>query len=56
MSHIALPRWIDVIEKDDMFTPGERVHLDECEQCQCLFLALARQKRNEELNRETLAN
>ena len=29
MSHSALPRWIDIVEKDDMFTPGERAHLDE---------------------------
>ena len=55
MSHLALPRWIDLVEKDDMFTSGERAHLDDCEQCQCLFLALARQKRNEAQNRETLA-
>ena len=55
MSHLALPRWIGIIEKDAAFSPDERAHLDECEQCQCLFLALARQNRDEALNREVLA-
>jgi len=55
MSHLALPRWTDIIEKDEKFTADERAHLDECEQCQSLFLALARQNRNEAQNREALA-
>jgi predicted anti-sigma-YlaC factor YlaD len=55
MSHLALPRWTDIIEKEEKFTTDERAHLDECEQCQSLFLALARQTRNEAQNRKDLA-
>jgi len=55
MSHLALPRWVDIIENDETFTPDERAHLDECAQCQSLFLALARQSRNEAVNRQTLS-
>jgi len=55
MSHLALPRWIAIIENDETLTAGERAHLDECEQCQNLLLALARQDRDEAQNRQALA-
>jgi hypothetical protein len=55
MSHLALPRWIAIIENDETLTAGERAHLDECAQCQSLLLALARQDRDEAQNRQALA-
>jgi hypothetical protein len=53
MSHVTLYRWIEIIEKDGMFTRDERAHIDECAQCQSLFLALARQSRDEMQHRST---
>jgi hypothetical protein len=53
MSHVALARWIEIIERDGRFTRDERAHVDECDECQSLFLALARQSRDAMQHRVT---
>jgi hypothetical protein len=52
MQHLELLRWIDLIEKNGTFSPDERAHINECEKCQNLFLALARENRNKPTKRE----